>query len=283
MQNFRERQRLLQRLGYGVNNAEGDAVVVQEVSNVPVVSQSKLVNVGQGAYNPPFKAQFQVSVIPLYFTELADVYTSIAAGALNAQLRVALPFFLFGNIDFDSGYPLLKGQFPLSGGWAYNPPVVYGKTVTPAAAFGPWDATVTAQLRDGDLVFPYTATVGGTNYMALKIVRTADVPFATLLGATSSNLFGINMIRYVVATNGAADLAQYANPIVCGDETMFGKFEKDTVNPEAFKNPEQQQDNIIDIDFLFRVSKQKSLSSYFNYDAGAIRLQMFVSYAEKVA
>lgn len=281
-------RRLAARLGRGVNHVNGGGeVVVQEVAQVPVVRESRLVNVGQGAFNPPFQAQFQMQILPLFFTEAADVYTLVTqanAQAWPAAVRVKLPFFLFGNIDFESGYPVLKGQFPIpaGSGWAFNPPVVMGKTVQPAAAFGVWDATVLAQLQDGDVVFPYTVTNGGTNYMVLKVVRTADVPFASLLNATNSNMFTLNMIRYVVADNTAANLGQYANPILCGDETMFGKFTKDTVNPEGFKNPEQQQDNIIDIDFEFKVSKQKSLSSYHNFDAGSIRLQMFVAGAEKI-
>jgi hypothetical protein len=278
----RERRALLARMGGAVNHAQGDSVVVQETANIPVVNESRLVNVGQGAYNPPFKAQFQLQVIPLYFTEAADVYTAIAAAALHATLKTSLPFFLFGNIDFKSGYSVLKGAFPIAV-WSYATPFVYNTVPVPGtSALGPWDATVTAQLRDGDLVFPYTATVGGTNYLALKVVRTTDVPFGTLLEATNSNMFGINMIRYKVNSDAAADTAQFANTIVCGDETMFGRFTKDTVNPEAYKNPEQQQTDIVDIDFEFKVSKQKTLSSYFNYDAGTIRLQCFVAWAVKI-
>lgn len=282
--NRAQQNRLMQRLGR-VNHAEGDGsmpVAVVQTANIPVVSQPRLVNVGQGAYNPPFQAQFQLQVLPYYFSCAAGVYTKITAAAVPASGQVALPFFLFGNIDYESGYATLQGQFPIQT-WSYNPPVVYGKTVSPnAGAFGVWDATVTANLRAGDLVFPYTATIGGTQYLAIKVVRTADVPYASLLQATNSNMFGINMIRYVTNSTSSADLGQFANAILCGDETMFGKFTKDTVNPEGFKNPEQQQDNIIDIDFEFRVSKQKSLASYFNYDAGSIRWQMFVAWADKI-
>lgn len=268
-------RRLTQRFA---NHAEGGAV---EVAEVQVVKDSRLVNLGQGAYNPPFNAQFQLQVIPYYFTEAAGVYTSIAAAALNATLKNRLAFFLFGNLDFESGYPLLQSQFPLQN-WNYGVPQIYGRSVTPATNGIAWDANVTANLQKGDLVFSYYATAGGTKYVALLVVRSQDVPFGSLLQATQSNMFGLNLIRYVVNSTAAADLAQFTNAIICTDETMFGKISKDSVNPNSFKNPEQMQDQIIDIDFDFKISKQKALSSYFNYDAGALSLQMFVAWATKI-
>lgn len=267
------RRNLVQRFA---NNAEGDGNAA-----VQVVQDSRLVNLGQGAYNPPFNAQFQLQVLPYYFTEAAGVYTEIAAAGLHATLKNKLAFFLFGNIDFESGYPLLQGQFPVQT-WNYGVPFIYGRTVTPAVNGIAIDATVTAKLQKGDLVIPYYATAGGTKYVGILVVRSQDVPFGSLLQATQSNMFGLSTIRYVVNSAAAADLAQFNNAIICTDETMFGKIQKDSVNPNAFKNPEQMQDQIIDIDFDFRVSKQKALSSYFNYDAGAISLQMFVTWAVKI-
>jgi len=278
--NQRQRRQFA-RMGSSVNHAQGADTVVEEVANVQVVRDGQLVKVNQGTYNPSFVAQFQLQVIPYYFSVAAGVYTNIAAAALNAVLKVKLPFFLFGNIDFASGYPILKGLFPISN-WQYNPPVVFGSTNRPGDNFSQWDANVTSLLQDGDLVITYTATAGGTDYLALKIIRSLDVGFATLLQATQSNLFGTNMVRYSAFSDAAVDIAQFANPFKCVDLTMFGKFTQDTVNPKGFKNPEQQQKDIIDIDFEFRVSKQKAIGCYFNFDAGAIDLNMFVAYADKI-
>jgi len=273
--------RLFQRAGRSVNHVQGQDTVVEEVANVQVVRDGQLVKVNQGAYNPSFVAQFQLQVVPYYFSVAAGVYTNIAPAALNATLKVKLPYFLFGNIDFAAGYPILKGLFPISN-WKYNTPVVFGSTNRPGDDFSAWDANVTSLLQDGDLVIAYTASAGGTDYLAIKIVRSLDVAFATLLQATQSNLFGTNMVRMSAFSDAAIDIAQFQNPFKCVDLTMFGKFTQDTVNPKSFKNPEQQQKDIIDIDFEFRVSKQKAIGSYFNFDAGTIDLNMFVAYADKI-
>lgn len=258
----------------------GDAFDHADEQVMPASSGGKLMVIQPGKYNPPFKAQIQVQILKAYFTEALDIYTPILPAALAGALQVDLPFFTFLNSDFEAGYAKLKALFPVSGGWAYNPPVVYGKTVTPAAAFGAWDANVTAVLRDGDVVLPFTATTAGpVNTLGLVIIRTSDVPYASLLGATNSNTFKINMLRYTV--NDGQE-AQFANGILIVDETMFGKVTSDPVNPEAFKNPEQQQDFILDIDIETDINKQKGFASTADYDVLNIRWNLFIEKAFKI-
>ena len=260
------------------NHADGDAVV-EEVATIPVVSDRKLVTVGQGLYNPPFKAQIQVNFLKQYYSYAGGVFTPVLPAAVPAALQQALPAFLFSNSDFASGFAKLQGQYPLAA-WAYEPPFVFGKTSWPGTpTSGIFDATVTNNLRVGDLVIPYSATSGGTDYVALTIIRTSDVPFGTLLDATNSNTFQINLLRYTVP---AGSEIQFANAILCADETMFGKFTSDPVNPESFKNPEQDQDNIIDIDIDFNVNKQRGLSTLVNYNIESFRWNLFISGAQKI-
>lgn len=280
--NRNQRNALMARLGRNVNHAQGDTV--EEVINVPVVMESNLGTMKQGMYNPPSKATFQHQILTYYFTEAAGTYTEITAAALLAAeptLAVQLPIFLYGNIDMQAGYAQFNSQLSITG-WTVNPFVVYGVTVRPGDLNNVWDAVVRAKLRNGDVVFVYTATLGGVDYTCIKVVRVPNTGYSGLLGSTNSNLFGINMIRYVAADSTAAQLAQFANPITAGDLTMFGRFTKDTIDPEIFKNPEQQQANIIDIYYDFRVSKQKGLGIYFNYDVVSFRMNMFVQYANKI-
>lgn len=267
------------------DHAEGDG----GAGVMPVVTDSgaaqRLVKVGPGRYNPPFKAQIQIQIKKLYFTEAAGTYTPILPAAILAAgggLPVTLPFFLFLNSDWESGYSQLQTKFPQAV-WGYNAPVVYGKdqpiTSGVPLANGKWDANVTALLRNGDVVFPFTATVGGTRYVALVVVRAADVAYASLLGATNSNTFSINMIRYKVV---AGQETQFANTVLTANETMFGKVETDPINPESFQNPEQNQDNIIDMDVEIDVNKQKGIASATNYDVVTMTWNIFIASASKI-
>lgn len=269
---------LLNRMYGGINHANGDggdAVVTDAV--VPVVTAPKLITVGQGAYNPPFKAQIQTDILKKYYSVAAGVYTEIAAAAVPAALQQSLPAFLFATADFGAGYAKLQSQFPLQA-WSYGAPVVFGKDY-PFSAQGVWDATVINNLRNGDVVLPFTATSGGTDYTALVIIRTGDVPYATLLQACNSNTFKINLLRYKV---NSGQEVQFANAILATNETMFGKFTADSINPEAYVNPEQQQDNIADIDIEFDVNKQKGLATLANYDVVTFRWNLFIASATKI-
>lgn len=260
---------LLKQLRRRTNSVEGAALPVQTNGG------DRNFKLSQGAYQPPFSAQVQFTLQILYFTESSGVYTSIAASALDATLKTKLPFFLFGQADFQAGYSVLQQNFPVSV-WTYGDPFVYGKDVA-RTAFSDLDANVTALLQKGDVVQPFTAVVSGpTNTVALVVMRCSDVPYATLLESTSSNLFKINMVRITLADATATNLAQLRNPINVGTETMFGRFTKDTINPNSFKNPEQNQANIVDVLARIDIYKEKAIAQYINYDVGAFEWNVFI-------
>lgn len=270
---------LLRKLRQRASHANGDDTIIEQVAEIPVVTDRKLVTVGQGLYNPPFKAQIQLNVLKYYFSYTGGVFTQVLPASVPAPLQLALPVFIFSNSDYASGFAKLRGQYPLSG-WSYEAPFIFGANTWPGTATsGIFDATVLNLLRPGDLVLPYSGSSGGTNYVAIAIVRTSDVPYGSLLDATNSNTFNINLLRYTVNTGQET---QFANAILCADETMFGKFTSDPVNPESYKNPEQDQDNIIDIDIRFDVNKQRGLSSLVNYDIATMRWNLFISNAVKI-
>lgn len=289
---FDAQKLLLRKMGRNFssyNNANGGNgnAIVEEIASIPIVRDKELVTVGQGLYNPPFKAQIQVNMLKQYYSYVlaTGVFTPVLPAAVPASLQVSLPSFLFSNGDFSSGFAKLRGQYPLSG-WAYAAPFIFGREPFPGVASGlvalsavTFDATVLAQLRPGDLVIPFTATEAAVTYVALQIIRTSDVPYGSLLDATNSNTFQLNMLRYTVT---AGQETQFANAILCADETMFGKFQSDPVNPESYKNPEQDQDNIIDIDIDFNVNKQRGLSTLINYDITSFRWNLFISGAQKI-
>src|SRR5690348_11205392 len=93
--------------------------------------------------NPPFDAQFDVQVLIKYFTVSTGTYTLRTAAyvlANAAALATQLAFFVFGITDFNGGFKKLRTQFPLSGGWAYESPFIYGNGY-PATSLGVLDAT----------------------------------------------------------------------------------------------------------------------------------------------
>lgn len=275
---------LLRKLRRGTYHANGDDMADLVVSDIVAPAQttdSGLVKLGPGKYNPQFKANISVDFVTLYFTESGGTYTQIAASALAATLKTSLPFFIFGNDDFESGYAQLRDANPVQI-WSYNSPIIYGRDF-PFDAFGQWDSTVTALLQTGDVIIPFTATVSGTNYVALKVVRSSTVKYASLLNATQSNTFVINLIRYAVPDTTATSLAQYTNSIQLFNLSMFGAKQSDKIEPLNFRNPEQQLANITDIDTeMLNINKQKAIAVMGNYDVVSFQWSVFVQSANKI-
>lgn len=229
--------------------------------------------------NPVFDAQFDVSVSIRYFTEAAGVYTAVAAGAIVAALRTKLAAFIFGHTDQASGYAKIQGQYPVTGGWLYGDLFVYGRDLA-RSNFSNLDATAKAVLQKGDVVMPFYATTAGpVNTVGLVIIRSSSVPFADLINALSSDIFYTNMIRYTIAD---ALVAQFNNAIGVYNLSLFGKFLSDSINPNAFKNPEQNQVGIIDMATVQGIDKNIAWALYVNYDAVDFVLQIFANGVDKL-
>lgn len=263
--------RRIQRRGQSVT---GDSV--EEVTIVPVQTDKKLVTVNPGLWNPNFKAQIQVSILKSYYSVAAGVYTAVAPGAMPAALQQSLPFFMFANSDFSSGFAKLQGQFPLTN-WTYQAPFIYNGTSWPGIAvtnYGLLSTVPAATLRKGDLVIPFSGSDAGTLYAALVVVRTNDVPYGTLLQATFRKKIKFNLIRYNVTLG---EETQFGNQILLSNETMLGKFTSDPLNPEAFKSPEQDQNNIVDIDLVVEVTNEYGISSLINHAVTSFRWNMFIT------
>lgn len=233
--------------------------------------------------NPTFAAQFDVQFLLQYFSVAGGVYTSRTAAYMLANaptLATQLPAFLFGNSDFAGGFTKLKALFPLSG-WSYGNSFVYGKDF-PNSFFGALDTTATANLRSGDLVQTFYSD-GATDYVAFVVLRCTQVAYATLLDALNSDMFTINMIRYILSDTSAAGLDQYNNNVNIMKQSLFGKFDSDFVSPNSFKIPEQQQSGIIDIPLVKGVDKQVALSTMIEYDVVNVQWSLFVRSVNKTA
>lgn len=253
------------------NHADAPAGVL------PVASNNGLVTLHGGPLNPHFIAQIQMNLLKDYYSVAAGVYTAILPAAVPAALQTSLPVFIFGNIDLAGGFAKIASQYQL-GGWTMNRPIVYMRDYA-ADNFSAWTATVTNNLRSGDLIVPFTATSGGTNYVCTVIVRTTDVAYGSLLAALNSNKFSTNLIRYSVT---AGQETQFANGITIADLSMFGKFVSDPINPEAFISPLQDQDNRLDMDADMEITKGKTLSLFANYDIRTFRFNIFIYDVAKV-
>lgn len=257
-----------------------EVAVAQNPAMLPQRADS--LRVGKLPGNPPADAQFDINLVTIFATVAGGVYTVIAPAALNAALKTKLAAFVFNQSDYAGAFVGSQGQFPLNGGWVYDLPFIYGVGAIPVLTHGVPDATILALLQKGDLVIPYYASVGGTDYAAFMIVRCNSVAYGKLLDSLSSDRFWINNIRYVLADTSAASLLQYNNQLFIMVQTLFGKFKKDSVSPSSNKLPEQFQAGIVDNPIKQGFDKNCGLALYVKYDVQDILLSVFVPKVDKV-
>ena len=232
--------------------------------------------------NNNFTALFNLKVLKNYFTVNSGTYTQITGATLSANLKTQLPYFVWGHTDFHSGYKALIGQLPLpTSDWEYGAPFIYGKDASTIEIA--IDSTVKATLQRGDMVIPFTSALPGTGTttLALVVIRSSTVGYGTLLNALSSDIFAINKIRYVVASTGATDIAQYNNDILLFSQSLFGKLETDSYPPNSSRSPENQQSDIIDILLNQNIDKARALGGFMNFDVDSFDWNIYVSYFKK--
>lgn len=239
------------------------------------------ISLGQGQDNPVFKAQTDLLVYKVYGTVASSTITKIASSSLNASLQTGLPFFLFGNSDFASGYKKFREETPVSNtNWTLAEIGVFGRDNFPtldaltATAF-------TSLLQRGDMVFIFISSLpgSGTTSIAMVYVRCNTTPYASILDSLNSDKFLINQIRYKIPTTNQDQINQDFTIL---DVSLFGNTKKDSVSPVAFFSPNQQQANIIDIPLQVEFNKRKGLSSYIDYLSDSLTLSLYIAQTQRV-
>jgi hypothetical protein len=274
-------QRLMAQLEAGTSSYESH--FRRHADGGPIVpslsgDQKSPTSVMESKGNPSFTAQFDCQVFLQYYTLNGGVYTQILPAALNAALKNKLPVFLFGHSDFAAGFAKMQQQYPVVN-WVYGLPGIYGKDEFTPLAF---DANVKANLQLGDLIIPFTSPLPGasTTTLALVVVRCTQVAYGALLQSISSDMFVMNMIRYVLPD--LTQLGQYSQQLGVYYQSLFGKFDSDTLSPNSYKKPEQLQNGIIDIPLKRGIAKQDALASYIIYTNVETDLSFFVYSVDKL-
>lgn len=262
-----------------------DQVENYERNNADPVYQQPATRIAGSKYNPEFDAQFNINLSLFYFTVAANVYTQITAAALLAAqptLATKLPIFFLGQADYQAGFLKAQSQFPLAV-WAYDPPFIYGNNGYNSAStrLGAIDATARALLNFGDLVQPFFANLAAVNYIAFSVVSCTDVGYGTLLAATNSDRFMINMLRYIQNDTSVTGLNQFAQKVIWFRQSLFGQFNSDSGGPNAFKMPENLQTGIIDIPIIKPVTKESMIATYLLYTSTALQWSLFVQTVKK--
>ena len=230
--------------------------------------------------NPAFKAEITLQVFVRYYNAPAAVGTPAAIVPAAAQ-QTPLPLYLFGNIDYMSNYARARQIVPGGGGWNYADMAIIDCGSGSCGRIQGMHAAASVEFISGSVFFNLTlpgdllfiipivgdtVAPGATTVQAEIIVRCPNVPYTSLLAALASDLFTINMIRYVVI-NAAATLPQLAQPLSLIKNSLFGKISIDTLDPQTFITPGTFQPQIADIPITLPMDKNTLIATQVIYTA----------------
>lgn len=121
----------------------------------------------------------------------------------------------------------------------------------------------------------------GTNSDTIQ-VSCSTVGYGALLAALMTDTMRINKIRYTISDS--TKLAQYLNPINFFKKSLFGKSDNDSLTPDTYRVPSQNQNTMIDIDTQFYVDKDTVVivSMGGNGNNFVVGLNMFVGEYKKL-
>ena len=102
-------------------------------------------------------------------------------------------------------------------------------------------------------VISYGVTDTDYTPAAITIESSSAMPYPSFVAATVSDVFQCAGIRYTL--DSANNLTQYSNDIVVKKETLFGADESNRITPQSYVNPEQFQNNVVDLPVPFAIDK----------------------------
>jgi hypothetical protein len=214
-----------------------------------------------------FDAQFDLDFEIAY--TVGGVVT--AASSINASLKTDLPVYVFGYADYKSNYQNGRNQLRVPNNWDLSDIVVSGLASQTEIA------TVYPDSK-GDIVFVYEDTLSLTTKAFVKL-SCQQVSMATVLESLASDRFVINRIRYNVSQG---DENQFKRPIVSLWQSIFGQNGSDSVNPQVFVNPEQQQVYIADVPLVKVFDKETMLATKIMFGAQQFSWGVFVKSVDKL-
>jgi hypothetical protein len=223
--------------------------------------------------NPMSKTEIQIQVTST-FSNIG--FGIVLPAALPIALQTSLPVWLFGLTDFYGGFVKCQNIIPIKPIWnlgsaAGGPFIgIVGRDKNVAAFFSPI-------VNNGDLFLIYTALIGAFQAECEIIIHCDNVAYGTFLNSFVSDLITIERIRYILPI---ANINQFINPIIFGNQTLFGNVTTDSIDPRLYILPSDFQQQIADIPINLPISKSVMIGFQLDVFCQQVQMILFVSKVE---
>lgn len=165
-----------------------------------------------------------------------------------------LPSFIFTPADFQNKFAggLTTANAKIPANWKYEGCFIAPEINLPALFF----AGTTFPNGSLCLVYSHT-TLGVIDEYGVIQIECGNVGYGLFLSSLLSDYFSLVWLRMSVPS--LTVVTQLAQQIYFYKQTMFGKSELDSINPQSQKSPLQYQPNIIDLAIRQNIDKYRGM------------------------
>lgn len=229
---------------------------------------------GTDASVQDLKGNFDLKAKKYYFTVASGTITKIDDADLNANLKTAIPVYLFGSSDFQSAYRKMSAQYPVSNSnWMFVETGIYG--VKTFEAFDSSDVAVTSLLQKGDVVQVFASILpgGGTTTLCLIVQSSQEIAFGALVqNVQGGDKLGIVKIRETMSNNEAVYAPQNQNSMYFFTMSILGKTTSDSLPVQSEISGFQYNQNIVDIQVQKTIDKYNGFAFHMEFTTPQITL-----------
>jgi hypothetical protein len=193
-------------------------------------------------------------------TDRAKAQFSLLVTRNSRNLTVELPVPLFGAVDLESGYVNALAQYLPTG-------ITISNVQVGIASGKAFEKTLVISYTDGTDTDTVTVTC-------------KNMPYPSFLKAILSDVFINSLTRYTLGNTANQD--QLNAQFTVAKKSLFGKQESDDITVGAYKDPNQNQTNIVDVNIPYGIDKNTTVIMGFKHTTtGTVALDFFVSSYER--
>jgi hypothetical protein len=127
----------------------------------------------------------------------------------------------------------------------------------------------------GDLIITYAANnyPSPIIYTCEVILHCGNVAYGTFLNSFVSDLITLNTVRYIISV---ANVDQFDNALTFFYQTLLGKLNVESLNPNTYNTNTEFQNQICDIPLNLPIDKNMTMLIPMNFDCEYFDLVLFV-------
>jgi len=212
-----------------------------------------------------------------FITDVNGVIVDLVTSGWYAKL----PFILFGNYDFSSGFatgfkllPVIRDAVRGNYTPIYLCSFVQGLGSPLAFLTFGGGSNIQDEIQNGDVVHLFTDDFQNPNWFGWVILHSGFAPYAGIVNNLRSDVLKIKQINMLPSGPSLAVNAQYDQELTVIKLSPTGDYKKTGVTPSRFKNPNYAQNDLVAMPVNLSIDQFQEIGSYITVPIESINFSL---------